>query len=119
MHYIVNKNNEVLGWASEEDHASGKPPILLQPSWPDFTPWTAEEAEAWGKSWAEFEDGLSDTVPLSGPNAEQRFRNKETQGLILLPNGDFVSEEDFTKLLKINWSPEDSYPEDVSVVKTS
>lgn len=114
MFYIVNENNEVLGWSAKDDYDSGAAPFLFQPSWPDYTPWTKEEATEWAESWLKFESGESDIVPASGPNQEPK--TKVDPSLFILPNGDMLSEDDFKLLLSSGWQPGEDYPDNITIV---
>lgn len=45
--YEINEKNEIRVWDTENPNEKNAP-FLLQPDWPDFTPWASrEEAEAW------------------------------------------------------------------------
>lgn len=60
MHYEVNENNELFVYLEEQSD-----PLIYQPSFPDGTEWTKEEAEAWGESFVNhFQDPEQPEPPL-------------------------------------------------------
>jgi hypothetical protein len=114
VYYEINEENEVRGWSSQEDFDNGKPPILLQPSWPDWTPWSNAEATEWADSWVAFETGSSDIIPKSSPSSEERVR--EDESLFVLDNGDKLTEANFRALFRTGWMPGEEYPEGTEIV---
>lgn len=71
LKFEANKN-EVLIWLGET-----KEPNIVQPSWPDGTPWANdEEATKWAKAWIEASEN---------PDSEFLAGNSPEQPLILRP----------------------------------
>lgn len=60
MNYELNDNNEIFVFIPDQTD-----PLLFQPSFPDGTEWTAEEAEAWAEMFiAHFQDPEQPEPPL-------------------------------------------------------
>lgn len=69
--YEVDEKNTLRIWDLEKPNHDGSP-IILQPDFPDATPWTREQAEEWAADWIEMMTNPDhEFLPRSGPSAEK------------------------------------------------
>jgi hypothetical protein len=63
--YRIDSDNAVLIYSD----AQPNDPIILQPNWPDGTPWaSSQEASTWAESLITSMTNPDSPRPLSGPN---------------------------------------------------
>jgi hypothetical protein len=72
--YEVDENNTLRIWDLEQPNHDGSP-IILQPDFPDATPWTREQAEEWAEDWIEMMTNPEfQFYPKEGPLSERISR---------------------------------------------
>lgn len=72
--YEVDESNTLRIWDLEQPSHNGDP-IILQPDFPDVTPWTLEQAEEWAADWIEMMTNPEfEFYPKEGPLSERISR---------------------------------------------
>lgn len=75
--YEVDENNILRIWDLEQPYPSGDP-LILQPDFPDATPWNKDQATEWANDWIEMMTNPDhEFLPRSGPSAEKNKRKIE------------------------------------------
>lgn len=81
LYYEIDKNFTIKVWNLDETNENDAP-FLLQPSWPNRTPWAnSEEAKAWAELFVDsLENPDSEFIPGNSPEEPKVLRpERETE----------------------------------------